>query len=538
MGETSLIGVNFISNSLPKVGEYVIMEYDGKTILGMIENLNRLSLSLNDDISSVEIIEKIKAISGNDSYVKGTVTILGDIHDNLKIPSSPAPPGTNINLASKEILEKIFHSNGLKLGTLISQSDVDLKLDINAMVSRHLAILAMTGSGKSNTVSVIVDGLLAEKGCVLIFDMHSEYVSNKFENGNVNVIKAEINPNYMSFSELKELINIKGNAILQERYFRKAYESAKNAVKLGESRENEFIEIMEQYLERKVNDDEIDAKSKKPIFDVLNKIDDLKRRYGSILNLNTGNILSQIKLGQVNIVDLGQSDDLASEVIVSHILRLSLKDRKEYVKYGGKGNINNINNNNTNNNNNNINNTNTNTNNNTNNNNINNNTINSNIKLKFPVFYILEEAHILAPQGRDTKSKYWIRRIAREGRKFGLGLCLVSQSPKTVDSDALSQANNMIILRLVSPNDQRHVQTASENLSEDLLKQLPSLNIGEAIVLGLMVKVPTMVKVDEFKGTSIGGDIDIVNEWKNQKNLIEENLNRQKKEYNELGGDY
>lgn len=527
IGETSLIGVNFISNSLPKVGEYVIMEYDGKTIIGMIENLNRLSLSLNDDISNVEIIEKIKAISGNDSYVKGTVTILGDIHENLKIPSSPAPPGTNINLASKEILEKIFHSNGLKLGTLISQSDVDLKLDINAMVSRHLAILAMTGSGKSNTVSVIVDGLLAENGCVLIFDMHSEYVSNKFQNGNVNVIKAEINPNYMSFSEFKELINIKGNAILQERYFRKAYESAKNTVKLGECRENEFIEIMEQCLERKVNDDEIDAKSKKPIFDVLNKIDDLKRRYDSILNLNTGNILSQIKLGQVNIVDLGQSDDLASEVIVSHILRLSLKERKEYVKYGEKVDIsnddNNINNNNADNNNNII---------------IDNNIINSNFKLKFPVFYILEEAHILAPQGRDTKSKYWIRRIAREGRKFGLGLCLVSQSPKTVDSDALSQSNNMIILRLVSPNDQRHVQTASENLSEDLLKQLPSLNIGEAIVLGLMVKVPTMVKVDEFKGTSIGGDIDIVNEWKNQKNLIEENLNRQKKEYNELGGDY
>ncbi|MGL4669527.1 MAG: helicase HerA-like domain-containing protein [Methanobacteriaceae archaeon] len=509
IGETSLIGVNFISNSLPKVGEYVIMEYDGKTIMGMIEYLSRVSLSINDDISSVEIIEKIKAISGNDSYVKGTVKILGDINDNLRIPPSPAPPGTNIQLASKEILKEIFHSTGLKLGTLISQSDVNLRLDINALVSRHLAILAMTGSGKSNTVSIIVDGLLKENGCVLIFDMHSEYVSNRFENGDVNIIKAEINPNYMSFSELKELISIKGNAILQERYFRKAYESAKNAVKLGGNSEQEFLEIMEQYLERKTNDEEIDAKNKKPIFDVLNKIDDLKRRYSSILNLNAINILSKIQLGQVNIVDLGQSDDLASEVIVSHILRLSLKERKDYVKSQGSSSINNANIN-----------------------------ISSNNKLKFPVFYVLEEAHILAPQGRDTRSKYWIRRIAREGRKFGLGLCLVSQSPKTVDSDALSQANNMIILRLVSPNDQRHVQTASENLSEDLLKQLPSLNIGEAIVLGLMVKVPTMVKIDEFKGTSIGGDIDIVNEWKNQKNAIEQDLKRQKNEYSELGGDY
>ena len=54
----------------------------------------------------------------------------------------------------------------------------------------------------------------------------------------------------------------------------------------------------------------------------------------------------------------------------------------------------------------------------------------------------------------------------------------------------------MIILRLVEPEDQRHVQSASESLSQDLVNQLPSLNVGEAIVLGLMAKVPTLVKID------------------------------------------
>ena len=150
----------------------------------------------------------------------------------------------------------------------------------------------------------------------------------------------------------------------------------------------------------------------------------------------------------------------------------------------------------------------------------------------------VEEAHILAPQNRSSNSKYWITRIAREGRKFGLGLCLVSQSPKTVDHDALSQMNNMIILRLVEPEDQRHVQSASESLSQDLVNQLPSLNVGEAIVLGLMSKVPTLVKIDEFKGRRHGDDMDIVSYFKNIKEKEAQELKEQEQETLDMGYDY
>ena len=150
----------------------------------------------------------------------------------------------------------------------------------------------------------------------------------------------------------------------------------------------------------------------------------------------------------------------------------------------------------------------------------------------------MEEAHILAPKNRNPSSKYWISRVAREGRKFGLGLCLVSQSPKSVDPDALSQANNMIILRLVEPQDQRHVQSASESLSEDLVKQLPSLNVGEAIVLGLMVKVPTLVKIDEFKGRTVGDDINIIDQWQSIKDKELNDIKDQKDEFKQLGGNY
>jgi DNA helicase HerA-like ATPase len=134
---------------------------------------------------------------------------------------------------------------------------------------------------------------------------------------------------------------------------------------------------------------------------------------------------------------------------------------------------------------------------------------------------VLEGAHILASSTLNTRSRYWISRIAREGRKFGLGLCLVTQRPKALDSNALSQANNMIILRLVEPGDQRHVQQASESLSSDLVEQLPSLNVGEALVMGKMIPVPALVKIKLAKAKKSGNDISAVEEWKKYKEKFE-----------------
>jgi hypothetical protein len=169
------------------------------------------------------------------------------------------------------------------------------------------------------------------------------------------------------------------------------------------------------------------------------------------------------------VIDLGSVDEDGADVVVSHILRSILEARKNY-KRSGNG-------------------------------------------LSFPIFLVLEEAHVLAPFDKETLSKYWIGRIAREGRKFGIGLCLVSQRPKRLDSDSLSQASNMIILNLVEPNDQRYVQMASEILSQDLLEQLPSLNVGEAVIIGPSIKVPALVKIDEFKGKLEGTDPNVRKEW-------------------------
>jgi len=502
VGETSLADVSFISKEMPMMGEYVTMEYDGKKVLGMIEGLVRGSVSINDEIYDPRTIEKIRQMEGDDHYLKGNVRILGDVENNLRIPRTPAPPGTEIRSADSEILEKIFQVDGagLKLGNLITQENVPVEVDINKMVSRHLAVLAMTGAGKSNTVSVIVDGLLKVNGSVLIFDMHSEYANTNFGDDKVNILKPKINPIYMSFSEVKKLSNIPPNAYVQERYFRKAYNLAKKDLEKG-GVGKDFIGLILSKLESWLMEESDESNGKtanssdrKSITDVLNKVEDMKLKYGNILSLEAPNIIDSIKVSKANILDLGSVDEFASDVVVSHVLRTVLKSRKDYLRQG-EG-------------------------------------------LEFPVFLIIEEAHILAPQNRKTESKLWISRIAREGRKFSVGLCLVSQSPKSLDSDALSQANNMIILRLVEPTDQSHVQRASESLSDDLIAQLPSLNIGEAIILGLMTRIPTLVRIDEFTGKISGGDLNVVEEWsktaKKQRSILEE----QRREYEDLGGDY
>ena len=493
VGEISLSELTFISDKMPQVGEYVTVEYDGKKVLGMVENLVRGNDALNIDLHDVEAIQTIARIGGKDYYIKGKVKLLGDVNDNLRLPRTPALPGTPIKLADREILDKVFKvKNPIKLGTLVNQSDIEVNVEANPILNRHLAILAMTGAGKSNTVAVLMDQLLGYNVPIFVFDMHGEYRDADFPNGEVNVIRPKINPTYMSFSEIKKLVNIPNNAYIQERHFRQAFNKAKKEITEGTEHTYKLLDAMYDMLYVKSQEEGSD----KQIVDVMNKIEDSKDKYNNLFDNNMSNILSSINIGHVNVLDLSQADESVSEVLVSHIMRNALQRRKNAI-HGS-----------------------------------------SDKTLDHPVFFIIEEAHILAPNKRDSQSKYWIQRVAREGRKFGLGLCLVSQSPKTVDHDALSQMNNMIILRLVEPEDQRHVQSASESLSKDLINQLPSLNVGEAIVLGLMSKVPTLVKIDEFMGRRTGGDLDIVGDLANYNQDQEDEIKHQEQDSLDLGYDY
>ena len=74
IGETTLVDLTFISKDMPRVGEYVTLNYDGKIVLGMIESMVRGSVSLNNEIYDPDTIDKIRQIEGNDYYIKGNIS--------------------------------------------------------------------------------------------------------------------------------------------------------------------------------------------------------------------------------------------------------------------------------------------------------------------------------------------------------------------------------------------------------------------------------------------------------------------------------
>jgi len=111
--------------------------------------------------------------------------------------------------------------------------------------------------------------------------------------------------------------------------------------------------------------------------------------------------------------------------------------------------------------------------------------------------------------------------IAAEGRKFGVFLTLITQRPSKIDQDVLSQCNSQIILRITNPKDQRAVQDASEQLGESLMRDLPGLNVGEAIIVGPLTRVPLIVKVRERISREGGADIDLVEVLRNARKELE-----------------
>ncbi len=508
IGETSPTSVVFIVNNRanirPKIGEYVVIDYGEdvpsreRLVFGMIENIISGNPLVPEELENPLVLDKLRLFeeSRKRTYMKGVIRLLSFVSTllskkpHVETPKTPPPPLSKVYRASNELLRSIFSRNEkgwIRIGVLASHPEVPYSINVNSIMQRHLAILAVTGAGKSNTVALIVSKIVNElNGTVLVFDMHSEYVYSQLSR-KTNIIEPALNPLYMDVHELLQLLRIPSNAWRQEKIFRDALIIVRNKIFNPDNpiKPDEFFEelISEINLQvRKISR----AKSEweRSAHNVLMKIEDFLERYRSILKYDVSEELTAIiKPGHLNIMDLGGVDEDTADVVVSHYVRRLYHARKKEVLKPGTG-------------------------------------------YPSPILLVLEEAHILVPKHDERLSKYWISRIAREGRKFGLGLVLVSQRPKVVDENALSQTNNKIILRLIEPNDLRYVQTVSEYLNEELLNILPGLNVGEAVVIGLMTPLPAIVKIDECKGKRGGRDINAVNEWTKINKEVEEELDK------------
>ena len=481
IGESRSTDVTAQSSKPLSVGEYVIIDSQEGRILGLVEKSIISSEALADTRNFDEAIEskEVAEINSRDKNYKVKIGILGflnKLQDGLVIlPAVPPLPGTSILEATHEDLNTIFGpctNEWIRIGTLLRNSSIEAKININKIVSRHLAILAMTGMGKSNLVSLVAKNVASLSGTLIIFDYHNDY--ENLDVPRINYMMAKINPRLLPADKLAEVIELRENADKQQRALR---ESLTESVKQSK----DFWSSLEESVASfgRTTKGYADSASR-----VLDKIDDAKHRFSDILDPDCGDPVDLIKEGRVNVLNIAELSERQANAGLAYYLQELLQQRKESV-WERKGKSSKRRNN----------------------------------RFLAPIFVIIEEAHVFIPKGEHTDTKYWASKVAREGRKFGIGLGIVSQRPRNIDPNVLSQMGSLAIMKIVQDDDQQQIASAAESLSKDLLHQLSSLNIGDAVLIGQWVNLPSIVHIDEVKSKKSGSDLDAVSEWKQTENF-------------------
>lgn len=477
------------------LGEYIIITSNGnEKILGVVESCFIKSDALNDISSYQEALESkiVAEINKRDKSFKINVKILGLLNllkqSKVILPEIPPLPGTEVYKASEEDLKEIFNpeeDSWIKVGTLLRNNHVNAKININKLATRHLGILAMTGMGKSNLVSIIAKSISDIPGTLVIFDYHDEY---RFLNGeNIHFVQAQINPRLLTAEKFAEVIEIRDNADIQKTILLKAFDNDDLKKKI----DDKFWELLENNIKEIGNKEKRYTTSAERVVD---KIKEARRRFDSILIPNSSDPVSHIKEGKVNIINLIEFTEKQANVAIAFYLESILYQRKlSKSKSLIKDNI------------------------------------EKQLLFHSPVIVVIEEAHVFIPKNENTDTKYIAAKVAREGRKFGVGLIIVSQRPRSLDPNVLSQMGSLSIMKLVQQEDQSQIWSASEAINEKIIEQLPSLNPGEALFVGQWVNLPSFIKIDEIKERTMGRDPEPVKEWKN--NLLNKELSVEDSQY-------
>ena len=138
-----------------------------------------------------------------------------------------------------------------------------------------------------------------------------------------------------------------------------------------------------------------------------------------------------------------------------------------------------------------------------------------------PLLVVLDEAHLFVPEGGETSAHRTLSMITKEGRKYGIGLMLVTQRPSEIDSAVLSQCGSLLALRLTNSADRTKVAAALPDDLGGLVEQLPSLRTGEGIFLGEAMPIPSRVRVRKARQKPVGDDPKLPEAWLSAKNLDE-----------------
>jgi len=477
----------------------------GREVIGMIREVTASNQLLPDEFARESAMGEFVSNYGieDGEFLVGIVDILGHLDGNLlELPKYSLRPATPVLMTRDDTISGLLtvqEDRALHIGTVEARPNVNVPIDINKLVGMHCAILAMTGAGKSYTGGVLIEQLLRKGGAIIVFDPHGEYKYLGYKNDGE---KSELYDNVLVLGvgkSAEKKLRMKASRLSAEDITAMSagttdtqrdmlYEIIDicSAKKHGYNLKD-LVEVLQMVLEKKGGEDNgeelingIDGRVAKlakkshasTTTALIRRLEGLQR--SGLISENETPLSELVRPGQATVIDLSGTPESIKETVVSALARKIFYARINHVNDFGDE------------------------------------------KLDVPCLMVLEEAHNFVPREfeKEIVSRSILRRIAREGRKFGVGLCLISQRPSRLDQDVLSQCNTQIIMRIVNPLDQDFIRKSAEAVTEDVIKDLPGLNRGEAIITGAAINFPMHVKI-RARGTKPGGgDIDIIGEWK------------------------
>lgn len=495
------------NNRFVRVGEFVCYTYVEpglaaapaetrlRQILGKI-SARRLIDHLPDRIFADTEIDPaaIAALVGfadpDPAIYEVTVEVVGYFDPNLGFvnPRRAPEPGAKVYLADDALLQQVLNKRqpgdigSAHVGCLLLREPdaVPVTLDVKELVSTHMAILAGTGSGKSYTAGVLIEELLSpyNRAAVLIFDPHGEYDTladlrghSAFQGDDGYTPKVQIlRPDdiHIRFSSLDYydiLTLLPEMSDRQQSILNKAFGILKRH-RRGDYRWNVQDLVAAVYEADSSQDDEGNEKIGSSAPAIEWKLERLARSpyFHAFEHLAPKDLFEP---GQVTILQMNEVSQEEQQVICAAVLRQANQARMNTEKKRIE--------------------------------------LDDENYLPYPVFILVEEAHRFAPAHEPSRCKMIVRTILSEGRKFGLGMGLITQRPGKLDSDVLSQCMSQFLMRIVNPADQDSLKYGVEAAGRDLLKELPALTKGQVIIAGACVNTPVLCKVRK-RLTTHGGE--------------------------------
>ncbi|MEA3379241.1 MAG: ATP-binding protein [Nanoarchaeota archaeon] len=417
------------------------------------------------------VLAQIQEIEKDTDKSIATCYVIGyrDEEGFLKPLRSPFEPNSEVLRAEDGFIKKILglesKPNTAYIGTLEGRDNLKVYLDLNKLLTKHVVILAKSGMGKSVLAGDIIEDLIENNVPAVIMDPHGEYKTLKHPNpkdkkrlskfgekpkGYMKHIQ-EFTPDIEINPEAK-LIKLSSYGLSATEIIHmlpaKLSNSQKGVLYSALKNIGNKIDFNELIMELEASEE---SSSKWTLIHVL--------EYVKKLNLFSDNPTLPgeiVKGSQISIFNLKGIAPEVQEVIVYKVVSDLFNERK-------KGNI-------------------------------------------PPFFLLLEEAHNFAPERSfgEKKSSSILRQIASEGRKFGLGLGIVSQRPSRVDKSLLSQASTQFILKVTNPNDLKAISNSVEGITLEAEREVKNTPIGTALVTGI-VDVPLFVNIRPRR-TQHGGE--------------------------------